>query len=516
MLKHDLRTTIDTLLKRGGSLRQIARATGVSRNTVSLHIRRSVSGVGKTVATDAMVAAVPPCPPATAPCPPAPASAAVRTESACEPYREWIEAQLRLRRNAQSIYQDLVEQRGFTHKYSAVKRFVRKLKTRDPEQFDVLEFIPSEEAQVDYGQGALTLHPSGKYRRPYLFVMTLAYSGKAFRKVVWKTDQQVWADLHQEAFRAFGGCPRHVVLDNLKEGVIKPDLYEPLLNPVYSAMLAHHHVIADPCRVRDPDRKGSVENAIKHTQNTALKGRRFESIEAQNEWLAHWEERWAATRIHGRKKRQVMAMFQEEKPQLMSLPLELFRPFKYAVRTVDNAGLVQVEGSYYSALPAPLHSEVALRIYAREIEILDRNGQVLRRHEKAQRKGTFVLPEEDRIFNPSRESAHLLERVKQIGPQAAQLAEELFDRLGRPGHRAIYALSNLTHRYPREDIDAACAHALQSSRPSYQAVKRYLERPQDARTPSTAGTLELRQSGPEIRPIAEYQAFWDRITGKKS
>jgi hypothetical protein len=127
-------------------------------------------------------------------------------------------------------------------------------------------------------------------------------------------------------------------------------IHEPKLNPVYRAMLAHCNVTADPCRVEDPDRKGSVENAIKHTQTTALKGRKFESIEAQNAWLAHWEERWAATRIHGRKKRQVMAMFLEEKAHLLPLPLEAFRPFKYVVRTVDNAGLVQVESSYYSAL----------------------------------------------------------------------------------------------------------------------------------------------------------------------
>jgi hypothetical protein len=33
--------------------------------------------------------------------------------------------------------------------------------------------------------------------------------------------------------------------------------------------------------VRDPDRKGTVEKAIQHTQDTALKGRRFESIEGK-------------------------------------------------------------------------------------------------------------------------------------------------------------------------------------------------------------------------------------------
>ena len=63
-----------------------------------------------------------------------------------------------------------------------------------------------------------------------------------------------------------------MVLDNLKEGVLKLDLYEPELNPVYAATLAHYEVVADPARVRDPNRKGSVESAIGHTQATALKG----------------------------------------------------------------------------------------------------------------------------------------------------------------------------------------------------------------------------------------------------
>ena len=92
--------------------------------------------------------------------------------SACEPHRAWIEAQGQLGRNAQAIYQDLVEVHGFTHAYNSVKRFVGALKAREPERYDVLEFLPGEEAQVDYGQGALTRYRAGKYRRPLLFVMT--------------------------------------------------------------------------------------------------------------------------------------------------------------------------------------------------------------------------------------------------------------------------------------------------------------------------------------------------------
>jgi hypothetical protein len=69
--------------------------------------------------------------------------------SACEIHREWIEGQVVLGRNAMSIYQDLVELLGFSHRYNSVKRFVNALKAREPERFDVLESLPGEEAQVD-------------------------------------------------------------------------------------------------------------------------------------------------------------------------------------------------------------------------------------------------------------------------------------------------------------------------------------------------------------------------------
>jgi transposase len=492
VLKPELLTTIRTLLARGATQREIERFTGVDRKTIRRY-QRAANSSGVATGSEPPAEQIPP------PRPPAAA-----TPSACEAHRAWIEAQVALGRNAVSIYQDLVEQHGFGHAYNSVKRFVATLKRRAPERFDVLEFLPGEEAQVDYGQGALTLYRPGKYRRPYLFVMTLKFSGKSFRKVVWQTSQEVWARLHEEAFRTFGGVVRYVVLDNLKEGVIRPDLYAPDLNPVYAAMLAHYGAVADPCRVGDPNRKGTVENAIQHTQGTALKGRRFESIEAQNEWLAHWEERWAAPRIHGRKKRQVAELFREEQPHLQPLPATGFAFFRQGVRTVDDAGLVQVNGSYYAALPAAPHSEVTVRIFEHDLEILDARGELLRRHAKTARKGTFVLAAGDRLFNPSRETVRILARTEKIGPQTAAFARALFTRLGRPGQQAIYGLAQLPRTYARADIEAVCARLLAADCLSYAAVKRALER-----RPTTATAPTVTTAGPQIRPITDYQSFWD-------
>jgi transposase len=94
---------------------------------------------------------------------------------------------------------------GFAHRYNSVKRFVRTLRKHEPEHFDILHALPGEKAQVDFGLGAATLYRTGRYRRPFLRVMTLKYSGKAFRKVLWKADQESCPRLHEEAFRALGG-----------------------------------------------------------------------------------------------------------------------------------------------------------------------------------------------------------------------------------------------------------------------------------------------------------------------
>ena len=244
-----------------------------------------------------------------------------------------------------AIWQDLVDQHGFSGGYQTVKRFVRKLRgAHSPQAVGIILTAPGEEAQVDYGTGPMVRDAqSGKYRRTRLFVLTLGYSRKSVRLLVFRSSSRIWAELHEKAFRRLGGSPRVVVLDNLREGVLTPDIYDPTLNPLYRDVLAHYGVVALPCRIQDPDRKGKVESGVGHAQKTPLKGLRFESLEEAQAYLDHWEQRWADTRIHGTTKRQVAAMFAEEKPSLLPLPLEPFRYYQYGERVVHLDGCVEVE-----------------------------------------------------------------------------------------------------------------------------------------------------------------------------
>src|SRR5437899_5225658 len=164
-----------------------------------------------------------------------------------------------------------------------------------PEAAGIICTAPGEEAQVDYGSGPMVRDPqSGKYRRTRLFVMTLGWSRKSVRLLVFGSSSRVWAELHEKAFRRLGGATRIVVLDNLREGVLAPDIYDPSLNPLYRDVLAHYGAVALPCRIKDPDRKGKVESGVGHAQR-ALQGNRCESLAESQAYLDRWETGCADT-----------------------------------------------------------------------------------------------------------------------------------------------------------------------------------------------------------------------------
>jgi hypothetical protein len=150
-----------------------------------------------------------------------------------------------------------------------VRRFVARLRAQKaPEAHVVIHTEAGQEGHVDYGEGPMVRQPeTGTYRRTRLLVFTLGHSRKSIRLISFKSSSRIWAELHERAFRRLGGAPRVVVLDNLREGVIKPDFYDPTLNPLYADVLRHYGVVGLPCRVRDPDRKGKVGSPASDTRS---------------------------------------------------------------------------------------------------------------------------------------------------------------------------------------------------------------------------------------------------------
>jgi transposase len=429
--------------------------------------------------------------------PPSSASASI-----CEPFRETIELGVGRGRNAMAIWQDLVTDYGFSGAYNTVKRFVGKLRgAEQPEAAGIILTGPGEEAQVDYGTGPMVRDPqTGKYRRTRLFVMTLGYSRKAVRLLVFRSSTRTWAELHETAFRRLGGSCRVLVLDNLKEGVLTPDIYAPTLNPLFNDVLAHYGVVALPCRVRDPDRKGKVEASVAHAQKTPLKGQRFESLEEAQTYLDNWETRWADTRIHGTTKRQVAAMFAEEKPALLPLPIEPFRYYQYGERVVHLDGCVEVEAAYYSVPPGWIGKLVSVQWDSLHVRILDpKVHQLLREHIRQERGRHRIQPEDNPKKTPFT-TAQLLARAARAGSQIGIFCKALHDHKGEPGVRGILGVLSLARKFGVTRVEDACSAALELRVYEYRFIRRYLERqPQ----------LTLRQVDPLIRELVQYRDLID-------
>ena len=526
VLTAEKRQQVLALGRLGWSLRRIEEATGVRRETASSYLKAAgltVRGRGRPparpakpaisseVSTDSSVA--PAAGPGTGAAAPGSGERPSRAPraSACEPYRELIVEALGRGRNAMAIWQDLVDDHGFPARYASVRRFVSTVRQQPTvEARVVIATAPAEEAQVDYGEGPMVRDPdSGKYRRTRLFVLTLGYSRKAVRLLVQRSSAQVWAELHERAFRRLGGTVRVVVLDNLKEGVLTPDIYDPALNPLYRDVLAHYGVVALPCRVRDPDRKGKVEAAVGHAQKTPLRGLRFERLDDGQAYLDRWEQRWADTRIHGTTKRQVAAMFAEERPALGPLPLEPFRYYQYGRRNVHLDGCVEVAAAYYSAPPGWIGRRVDVQWNDAHVRLLDPStGQLLREHLRAPR-GWHRIADPDRPARTPPKTLALLAAAKRAGPAISTICDHIHRHEGAAGVRRILGVLSLARKHGPAVAEDAATAALELGVPTYRFLKRYLDR-------RSVAPLSLRQVDPLIRQLTLYRDLIDRRTGDPS
>jgi transposase len=518
VLSNEKRAQVIGLGRLGWSLRRIEEATGVRRETASAYLKAAGITIrpprrwgygakpAKEVSTDspaagdiptAAVAVSTDVAPGTTEAPVQPGRSP--TTSACEPYRELITAALTHGRNAMAIWQDLVDGHGFSARYASVMRFVRQLRgAAPPEACAIIQTAPGEEGQVDYGQGPMVRDPhTHKYRRTRLFVFTLGYSRKSVRLLTFRSSARIWAELHERAFRRLGCCPAVVILDNLKEGVRRPDIYDPTLNPLFRDVLAHYGVTALPCRVRDADRKGKVESGVGHAQRTPLKGLRFETLAAAQAYLDHWETHWADTRIHGTTKRQVAAMFAEERPHLRPLPPTPFRYYAYGTRTVHLDGCVEVAHAYYRVPPGRIGERVFVAWDERTVRILELLTNALLREHERQHPGGYREDPDDRPPRTPPTTLKLLARAATVGTHVGDLATALHTDDPLRAVRRIQGLLALARKHGAAPVDAACAVALDLG-PTYQFVRRYLERHPPV-------PLTLRQVDPLIRQLTHYR-----------
>lgn len=494
------------LLQQGWAHRRIARELGVNRETVSHYAKIQKAATSNPAISTTGSETTPEPNPAISTTGSRGLSRGSGRRSSCEPFDAVIQAKCTLGLSAQRIFQDLVADHGFPGSYSSVRRYVRRIEETRPLPFRRMEVEPGAEAQVDFGTGRW-LREGDHRRKVHVLRVVLSHSRKAYSEAVRHQTAEEFIRLLENAFRAFGGCPKTLVPDNLKAAVLKADWYDPELNPKILAFCRHYSIVLLPTRPYTPRHKGKIERGIDYVQENALKGKEFSSLEDLNRYLKDWERTVADTRIHGTTRAHVGQVFElVERPVLQPLPADPFPLYEEGRRKVHRDGHVEVKRSYYSVPPEYLGREVWVRWDSRLVRVFNDRHEQIALHPRV-RIGVFQtdrthIPAE-KISSVERGVPDMLRRAARIGENAKQWSQACLSVRGIEGIRVLQGFLSLTRSHTAAAIDRAARTALEVQLFRLRPLREILARIVLPNTP------ELTVSHPIIRPLSEYQQIVD-------
>jgi transposase len=121
---------------------------------------------------------------------------------------------------ASTIFRQL-RRAGYTGGYTLVKDAVQRIKEeRQRLAYVRFETEPGAQAQVDFGDFQLAC-PDGTTRTVYLFCMILRHSRMLYAELLERCDLVSFLEAHQRAFAYFGGVPREILYDRMRNVYLK-------------------------------------------------------------------------------------------------------------------------------------------------------------------------------------------------------------------------------------------------------------------------------------------------------
>lgn len=488
---------IAALHRSGHTNRHIARVLGINRETVGKYVRElqiqpnPQTGTTPQLGSDNhSITAIP--------------LVKAGPLSSCEPFRGHIICGLDAGLSIKRIHQDLVREHGYTGTYHCVWRMVTKMQRTTPMPFRRMEVEPGEELQIDFGTAAPIIRPDGKSRRPWMLRLVLSHSRKAYSEVVYRQTTDNFMAVIENAFEYFGGVPRRLLIDNLRAAVARADWYDPELHPKLQSFAGHYGTTFVPTKPYTPRHKGKVESSVKYAKNNALKGRTFESLEAQNRFLLEWEQSVADKRIHGTVKEQVdKRFFEREQHALQPLPPERFANFKEARRSVNRDGHLEVDKAYYSAPPEYVGRRLWVRWDSRLVRIFDDRFNLIATHSKCEpgrfRTANQHIPME-KVSAVERGTDALLRQTAAIGPHTKAWSEAMVSARGVEGVRVLVGLKAIAGKHSSQEIEEACRVALLHSAYRLRTIRKLLKQ----RSCAEQLQMDFIEEHPIIRPLSDY------------
>jgi transposase len=384
-----------------------------------------------------------------------------------------------------TIHQRLRDDKGLGASESSLRRYIaanfEEEVARDA--VTVLRDDPpaGDEAQVDYGLLGRWYDPvAQRFRRVWGFIMVLAFSRMLFLRPVLTMDEATWVQCHVEAFDFFGGATRRIVPDNLKTGVVKPDLYDPLINKAFGEFAQFYDCLVDPARVRKPRDKARVERPVPYARDSFFAGRsgEFESMAHMCHDALRWSREVANLRQHrGLDRVSPQHLFEaEEKALLLPLPPERFEVARWWSRVVPPDIHVKVGKALYSVPWRHIGRTVDAREGTRVVELYV-EGSLVATHVRIERgkQTNYDHYPPEKIAFMMRTPAWCRRRAAELGESVTKVVAALMEVNALYRLRQAQGVIGLAERHGAERLDAACEKALAAGDPSYKTVKGILD-----------------------------------------
>lgn len=351
-----------------------------------------------------------------------------------------------------------------------------------PEQVTIrLYHKPAEKTQIDFSDGLWITEPgTGKQIQTQFFLGVLPFSSYTFGEFVLDQKLPTFIGLQERMFAFFGGLTPYVVVDNLKSGVQRPDLYDPDVNPTYCDFANHMGFAVLPARPYKARDKASGESNIGVTQRgffQEVRNRVFYSLQQLNQALRDYLDRLnrEVMKDYGVSRRE---RFEEEKKHLKPLPSSRFEMSEWRQAKVHPDCHIQVEKNFYSVPFVYVGQKVRVRLTDHIVEVFSEESLSLTAHLRLRGIGQFSTYDchypQAKLAVARFEVRHAQEQAKKLGPHVEQLVGELLSGQHPLRHlRRVQGILRLAKRYPitPEALDHACQRALSFNKKRLAYIK---------------------------------------------
>lgn len=361
---------------------------------------------------------------------------------------------------AKSVFEVICQKYDLSSKvsYSSFKRFIKHHRIRKSDRSQStcrIDYEPGNEIQIDYCKAGLIYDPHAQKKRiTYAFIGTLSYSRHKYVEFVYTQNQKSFVQSHINMFRFFQGVPVSVKLDNLKSGVIKPDLYDPRINRSYLELSEYYGFFIDPCRVASPQDKGIVERDVQTIREEFRKMLAINpllTLAEANMKIKDWITNVYGRRKHGTTQLEPYKVFTEtEQPKLLSLPLDEFEISEWKIATVHPDHYIQVNKKAYSMPKEYIGEEVMVKVNERTISIYFKEELIKQHTVPLGFRQTDItdFPDEMRHRLDTGMPFYLREQAGQFCPELEKLITRVLKPNAYLNLRRAQAILNIAKEYP--------------------------------------------------------------------